>query len=92
MVKEFKNIDEGYWLRKIDEYRKIPADDNLLNIFLIKYLKVDEDTASIDACGLKRSLSYSSFSRLKKFVYFLENRIVSSDFNFPEEVEKFIKK
>ena len=95
-MRDFNSIDkkynEGYWVRKIDQYREIPAENNLINIFLTKYLDVDEETASADATNLKRSLSYSTFSKLKKFIYFLENRINDCDFNIPGAINDFIKK
>jgi Mn-dependent DtxR family transcriptional regulator len=86
-----EDYDEGYWVRKIDEYREIRRENNLINIFLTKYLDIDEETASTDAYDLKRSLSYSTFAKLKKFIYFLENRIDGCDFNIPKEVEEFQK-
>ncbi len=87
-----KKYNEGYWVRKINEYREMPVENNLINIFLTKYLDVDEETATTDATNLKRSLSYSTFSKLKKFIYFLENRTDDCDFNIPEAIDDFIKK
>ena len=95
-MKDFNSInedyDEGYWVRKIDEYREMQGENNLINIFLTKYVDIDEETAATDAYDLKRSLSYSTFAKLKKFIYFLENRIDDCDINIPKEIEEFIKK
>jgi Mn-dependent DtxR family transcriptional regulator len=95
-LKDFNSIDEDYdecyWVRKIDQYREIRRENNLINIFLTKYLEVDEETASTDAYDLKRSLSYSTFAKLKKFIYFLENRADHRNSSYPEEIEKFVKK
>jgi Mn-dependent DtxR family transcriptional regulator len=55
-------------------------------------LDIDEEKASTDAYDLKRSLSYSTFDKLKKFIYFLENRADHRNTNYPEEIEKFVKK
>jgi Mn-dependent DtxR family transcriptional regulator len=70
----------------------MPGENNLINIFLTKYLEVDEETASTDTGNLKRSLSYATFTKLKKFIYFLENRTDDCDFNIPEAIDDFIKK
>jgi Mn-dependent DtxR family transcriptional regulator len=91
-LKELNKTYENYWVRKIDNYRELPGKDDLIKKFLTKHLSVDQKTASLDAYGLKHSLSNLSLTRLKKFIYFLESRENRYDFDIPKEVEKFIKK
>jgi Mn-dependent DtxR family transcriptional regulator len=91
-LKEINKTYENYWVRKIDNYRELPGKDDLIKKFLTKHLSVDQKTASLDAYGLKHSLSNLSLTRLKKFIYFLESRENRYDFDIPKEVEKFIKK
>ena len=90
-MKELRKLDENYWLRKIDSYRELPEKDPLLKTFLIKHLKVDQKNASIDAHGLEKSLSNLTLIRLKKYIYFLENRKDQYNFDTPKDVERFIK-
>jgi Mn-dependent DtxR family transcriptional regulator len=91
-LKELNKTYENYWVRKIDNYRELPGKDDLIKKFLTKHLSVDQKTASLDAYGLKHSLSNLSLTRLKKFIYFLESRENRYDFDIPKEVERFIKK
>jgi DtxR family transcriptional regulator, Mn-dependent transcriptional regulator len=66
--------------------------NNTIKNFLIKYLGVDEKTAIDDAYRIKNTLSDSTFAKLKKFLYFLENRTDHKNINCPQEVEEFSKK
>ena len=51
---------------------QVKARHHLLNDFLVKYLGVNHKTAAVDACGLEHSLSAETFTKLKKFIFFLE--------------------
>jgi len=55
-------------------------------------LGVDEKTAIDDACRIKNALSDNTFAKLKKFIYFLENRADHMNIDCPQEVEEFSKK
>jgi len=66
--------------------------NNVIKNFLIKYLGVDEKAAIDDARRMKNALSDNTFAKLKKFLYFLENRADHMNINCPKEVEKFSKK
>jgi len=65
--------------------------DNTIKNFFIKYLGIDEKTATEDAHKVKNVLSNETFSRIKNFIFFLENRPDHKEINIPEEVNKFIK-
>jgi DtxR family Mn-dependent transcriptional regulator len=66
--------------------------NDVIKNFLIKYLGVDEKTAIDDAYRIKNTLSDNTFAKLKKFIYFLENRPDQQNINYPQEVEGFSKK
>jgi DtxR family transcriptional regulator, Mn-dependent transcriptional regulator len=76
--------------RKIAE--QLRNKNNAIKNFLIKYLGVDEKAAIEDACRMKNALSDNTFTKLKKFIYFLENRPDHMKINCPQEVEEFSKK
>ena len=65
--------------------------NNIIRNFLIRYLGIDEKTAIDDANKIKNTLSKETFAKLKKFIYFLENRPDHKDINCPQEVEAFSK-
>lgn len=65
--------------------------NNTIKYFLIRYLGVDEKIAIDDAKKMKNILSKDTFDKLKKFLYFLENRPDHMDINCPQEVEAFSK-
>jgi len=91
-LEELNKTDANYWRKKINDYRDLPEKDALIEIFLRKHLRVGQKTASLEASGLRKSLSNLTLTRLKKFIYFLENREDQHSFDIPEEVGKFIKK
>jgi DtxR family Mn-dependent transcriptional regulator len=66
--------------------------NDVIKNFLIKYVGVDEKTAIDDAYRIKNTLSDNTFAKLKKFIYFLENRPDQQNINYPQEVEGFSKK
>ena len=66
--------------------------NDLIKKFFIRYLGIDEKTATEDAQKVRNVLSYDTFIKLKKYLYFLENRPDHKDLNIPEEVENFSKK
>jgi Mn-dependent DtxR family transcriptional regulator len=91
-VKEVNKKKNKYWMEKINNYQDLPGKNDLIRLFLRKRLSVDQKIATIEAYGLQHSLSKLTLTRLKKFIYFLENREDQHSFDIPEEVERFIKK
>jgi DtxR family transcriptional regulator, Mn-dependent transcriptional regulator len=66
--------------------------NDLIKKFLVKYPGIDEKTATEDAQKVRNVLSHDTFIKLKKYLYFLENRPDHKDINIPEEVDKFSEK
>jgi len=91
-LEELNKKDNIYWGKKINDYRVLPEKDALIEIFLRKHLRVDRKTASLEASGLRNSLSALTLTRLIKFIYFLESRDNKQNIDIPKEVEKFIKR
>lgn len=70
---------------------QVKARHHLLNNFLIKYLRVNHKTATVDACGLEHSLSLETFTQLKKFIAFLEKNKSHLHVNSRKGIEEFVK-
>ena len=70
---------------------QVKARHHVLNNFLVKYLGVDQQTAAVDACGLEHSLSSETFTRLKKFISFLEKDKAHSHMDIRKGIKEFIK-
>jgi DtxR family transcriptional regulator, Mn-dependent transcriptional regulator len=66
--------------------------NDLIKNFFVKFLGIDEKTATEDARRVRNVLSYGTFVKLKKYLYFLENRADHRETNIPEEVDKFSEK
>jgi len=70
---------------------QVKARHHVLNNFLVKYLGVDQQTAAVDACGLEHSLSSETFTRLKKFISFLEKDKAHRHMDIRKGIEEFIE-
>jgi len=51
---------------------KVKSKHNVLQKFLIGVLKVDNETASEDACKMEHIISFQTFQKLTKFIEFVE--------------------